>query len=110
MADRKFPTFPDDPPQAQTEAEAVLEEVADSVDAVPEDQPTDHVAGAAATADHYTIGSWGGIEKYECIQPGCPFDSLNKGRVEEHWRKVHAPPPPPRPSTGLVALDGSPLF
>lgn len=113
MADREFPAFPPDPEapaEAQAEAETVLEEVSDLVDAAPEDQPTDDVAGAAATADHYLIGSWGGIEKYECAEPGCPFDALKAERTEEHWQKVHAPPPPPRPQTGLVAVDGSPLI
>lgn len=109
MADREFPAFPDDPTEAVAEAEPVLAAVADPADAAPEAQPTDDVAGAAATAGHYTIGSWGGIEQYICSESGCPFDSLDKARAEEHWRKVHTSPPPPRQPSALVAVDGSPL-
>lgn len=108
MADREFPAFPPDPEQPSA-AEVVLEEVAATVDAAPENQPpeSEGATSPATGTEHYTIGSWGGIEQFRCND--CAFDSLNLERTEEHWRKVHAPPPPPRPKTGLTSVDGSPL-
>ena len=92
---------PVEPEEKAPETEPTDAEVADAIEVGPEDQPTEEA--------HYRLGRWADLVKFECNVGRCPFDTLDEARAEEHWRVVHAPPPTPRPSTGLVALDGSPL-
>lgn len=54
----------------------------------------------------FATGTWGGHPNYECT--ACPFKTLNRVEIEQHWRARHAPPAP-RPSS-LVDSGGTPLI
>ncbi len=45
------------------------------------------------TPEHYRVGEWKGMPKYECAY--CAFDALSKAAIEEHYQARHVPPPPP---------------
>jgi hypothetical protein len=52
----------------------------------------------------YTEGAWSGLPAYWCTR--CPFDTLDRGAMEQHQREVHGPPPPVIRDTGLLDQRG----
>lgn len=88
----------------------------DELDAVPVQPAEGEALVVAATSDgRFVLGSWDGIDQYKCAEfrPNgrpCRYDTLDGREFEEHWLKVHAPPPPPRPQPSiLVDANGAPL-
>jgi len=64
--------------------------------------------GLGSPVQRYTVGKWHDLPNYQCTQ--CPFSTLDKAEMEEHWQKVHAPKPKPRRVVPqLVDRFGNPL-
>lgn len=45
----------------------------------------------------WTVGQWGGLPNYECVD--CPFSTLDLEKMVEHRNTVHSPAPEPAPES-----------
>jgi len=98
-----------DPAPATGDPEDVPSSPDSTSDPVPVQPPEDAgpVVAAATSDDRFVLGTWNGITQWNCTS--CRWDTvISLDAFNAHWQ-AHRPPPPPRPVSGLVGLDGRPL-